>query len=53
MKSNAIYNGLMGLLSLLGFIGVFTEAKSFLASLPLQLILNISSSNQMKCWRNT
>ena len=31
MKSKRYLYGLMGLLSLLGFIGVFTEAKSFLA----------------------
>ena len=30
MKSKRYLYGLMGLLSLLGFIGVFTEAKSFL-----------------------
>ena len=60
MKSKRYLYGLMGLLSLLGFIGVFTEAKSFLGFFAfavdfesLQLILNISSSNQMKCWRNT
>ena len=31
MKSKRYLYGLMGLLSLLGFIGIFTEAKSFLA----------------------
>ena len=31
MKSKRFLYGLMGLLSLLGFIGIFTEAKSFLA----------------------
>lgn len=31
MKSKRYLYGLMGLLSLLGFIGVFTEARSFLA----------------------
>ena len=31
MKSKRCLYGLMGLLSLLGFIGIFTEAKSFLA----------------------
>lgn len=30
MKSKRYLYGLMGLLSLLGFIGIFTEAKSFL-----------------------
>ena len=31
MKSTRCLYGLMGLLSLLGFIGIFTEEKSFLA----------------------
>ncbi|WP_394966305.1 DUF3796 domain-containing protein [Candidatus Allofournierella merdipullorum] len=31
MKSKRYLYGFMGLLSLLGFIGIFTEAKSFLA----------------------
>ena len=31
MKTKRCLYGLMGLLSLLGFIGIFTEAKSFLA----------------------
>ena len=31
MKSKRYLYGLIGLLSLLGFIGIFTEAKSFLA----------------------
>ena len=67
MKSKRYLYGLMGLLSLLGFIGVFTEAKSFLGFFAFVLgnswfiflfafctfSLNISSSNQMKCWRNT
>ena len=30
MKSKRYLYGLMGLLSLLGFIGIFTEVKSFL-----------------------
>ena len=50
MKSKRYLYGLMGLLGLL----VFSQKRSlFLPSLPLQLILNISSSNRMKCWRNT
>ena len=53
MKSKRYLYGLMGLLSLLGFIGIFTEAKSFLAFFAFVVDLNISSSNQMKCWRNT
>ena len=44
MKSKASL-WVMGLEDLLGFIGIFTEAKAA-ASLPLQLILNISSSNR-------
>ena len=35
MKSKRYLYGLMGLLSLLGFIGIFTEAKSFLGFLCL------------------
>ena len=31
MKSKRYMYGLMGLLSLLGFIGIFTEERSFLA----------------------
>lgn len=37
-----------GLLSLLGFIGVFTQARVFWHSLPLPLTLSISSSSRMK-----
>ncbi|MBO1308600.1 DUF3796 domain-containing protein [Enterococcus sp. 669A] len=31
MKSRSILHGLMGLLSLLGFIGIFTDERAFLA----------------------
>ena len=41
MKSRRILHGLMGLLSLLGFTGIFTEVNLFWRFLHLWLILNI------------
>ena len=45
--------GLMGFLSLLGLIGVFTPERSFLAFLPLRRIFHTSFPDRTRCWRST
>lgn len=49
MKSRRCLYGLTGLLSLLGFIGIFTESRLFLAFSPLRSTLSTSLSSPMKC----
>ena len=51
MKRNILF-GLTGFLSLLGFVGIFTEARSFLAFLPLPWIFSTSFSLRTR-WRSS
>lgn len=49
MKSKNYLCGAMGFLSLLGFIGVFTDERIFWLFLLLLLILNIFLSKPTRC----
>ena len=52
MKRQILY-GMLGFLSLLGFVGVFTEARGFLGFFGFAVDFSISSSSPTRCWQSS